>query len=950
MSADFVGAACCSNLPSLVPRVPAPARHFGAITMMDETHRRSISSAGWHVLEGVCSTPARGASGRLRIVDQQGQVHVFSLGPLSTKTPQSTVVAVPHHAVEWTVAATVAAAEVDLPLADLRLRAISRFAAFKHMLRAIGCSGGRPNPWRMVVAVSQLVVPLCLGQVRAAGDRLVRIYQGGLNAPREVALPACAVRTGPLRRFPAHWQPEHQLEPVTGEGGQEEWAAGGDDPQFVLVHRRLPLALPPGWYELNLQIITTAGRLLGPALYPDYGSGWTPHDVVQLAAADEHGRSRDLIMFRSAVRGLRLDPSLRRLQFQMGPSQLRRIGRARALARLLELSVRKDGSRDWRALARSAQSFGMDAMRHGLTAAATHLYGRSRPGSGGTEMDYADWVRLYDTQSQADRLMLEERARELGDGPLISILLPVYQTPEHWLKLCLDSVRTQVYGNWELCVVDDASPSPHVLRVLDDYARRDPRIRVTRRTENGHISRASNTALEMARGKYVALLDHDDELRPHALLEMAEAVARNPGVGLLYSDEDKIDEEGHRFHPYFKPDWNPDLLLSQNFMCHLAVIDTQLARDAGGFRAGFEGSQDHDLFLRCTARLEHWQIHHVPKVLYHWRAIAGSTALERSAKDYASSAGARAVQAQLALAAPGAAVEELPHGHYRVRWPLPAVAPKVSIIVPTRDRADLLRTCIESLLELTVYPDYEVLVVDNQSRDPEALEYLASLSGREPTRVLGFDAPFNYSAINNWAVAECRGEVVCLLNNDIEVISPDWLEELVSQALRPGVGAVGAMLYYPDRTIQHAGVVLGLGGVANHAYTGQPAGHPGHGARALVAQNLSAVTGACLVVRRALYEQLGGLDERLQVAFNDVDFCLRLREAGYRNVWTPFAELIHHESASRGRDDSPEKRERFLGEVRYMESRWDNWLQDDPAYNRNLSLADLSSGLAFPPR
>lgn len=919
---------------------------------MVETHCGPIRSAGWHVLEGACpaSSPIQ-AAGRVQMVDRQGQVHFSPVGLVSPDARLSAIVVVPNGVVEWSLTGTCLGAESALALDGLRMRPISKFEAFKRMLGAVGGSDGRADLGRMIGVVSLLIAPLCRGGWRSAGDRLRRIYQANLITEAEVhAMPACTVRSGMGRPFTARWQPLHQVQLEMAEGGRVEWAATGDDPQCLLVHRCLPLALRAGWYELNLQISTTTGTLLSPALYPDFGAGWTAHEVVQLAAADEQGRIRDLVMLRAPVKGLRLDPSIRPLQFEMGPSQLRRIGRVRALVRMLEGSLHGDGTRDWRALARSVRSFAADTVRYGRSTAASRLYGRGSHGGDGAEADYVDWIRLYDTHRPADRRILEERARHLADGPRISILLPVYQTPVNWLKRCLDSVRAQVYGNWELCVVDDASPSPRVLEILDDYARRDSRIRVIRRKENGHISRASNTALEIASGQFVALLDHDDELRPHALLEMANAIAKHPGVKLLYSDEDKIDEDGRRFNPYFKPDWNPDLLFSQNFVSHLAVIDTQLVRDAGGFRPGFEGSQDHDLFLRCTGRLEPWQIHHVPKVLYHWRAIAGSTALERGAKDYASSAGARAVQAQLSLVAPGATVEELPHGHYRVRWPLPEVPPSVSIIVPTRDRVDLLRTCIESLLALTAYPDYEIVVVDNQSSDPAALEYIESLRSRERTRVLTFDAPFNYSAINNWVVAQCRSDVLCLLNNDIEVISGDWLHELVSQAVRPGIGAVGAMLYYPERTIQHAGVVLGLGGVANHIYTGQAAGHPGHGARALVAQNLSAVTGACMVVRRDVYDLVGGLDERLQVAFNDIDFCLRLRQAGYRNAWTPFAELVHHESASRGSDESPEKRERFLGEIRYMEARWEAWLQRDPAYNRNLSLTDLNSGLAFPPR
>jgi GT2 family glycosyltransferase len=371
---------------------------------------------------------------------------------------------------------------------------------------------------------------------------------------------------------------------------------------------------------------------------------------------------------------------------------------------------------------------------------------------------------------------------------------------------------------------------------------------------------------------------------------------------------------------------------------------------SGGFRKGMEGSQDHDLVLRCSEVLTPNEIGHVPKVLYHWRAIRGSTALERDSKDYAAAAGLRAVTEHLERRGVQGVAEPLAHGHYRVRWPLPEPPPHVSVIIPTRDRVELLRTCVESVLARTRYSSFEVVVVDNRSSDAAALAYLDELRQRDRVVVVAYDAPFNYSAINNFAASISRGELLCLLNNDIEVISEDWLSEMAAQASRADVGAVGAMLYYPNDTIQHAGVILGVGGIANHAYAGQRRGHAGHGARALVAQNLSAVTAACLVVRRSLYERMGGLDEEFKVAFNDIDFCLRLREAGYRNVWTPFAELYHHESASRGSDADPENAERFLGEIRRMRQRWGTSLQWDPAYNPNLSLDDLNFGLAFPPR
>ena len=323
-----------------------------------------------------------------------------------------------------------------------------------------------------------------------------------------------------------------------------------------------------------------------------------------------------------------------------------------------------------------------------------------------------------------------------------------------------------------------------------------------------------------------------------------------------------------------------------------------------------------------------------------------AAAIERVCRE----AGLRAVAEHLQRTGAQATAEPLPHGHYRVRWRLPEPAPRVSIIVPTRDRAALLQACVESVLGLTDYPDFELLVVDNQSEEPEALAYLAELERRSRVRVLRYAQPFNYSAINNWAATQATGSVLCLLNNDIEVIAPDWLREMAGQASRADIGAVGAMLYYPDRTIQHAGVILGIGGIANHAFQHLPAGSPGYCARALVAQNLSAVTGACLVVRRAVFEQVGGLDEQLAVAFNDIDLCLRVRAAGYRNLWTPFAELVHHESVSRGADDTPDKRARFVGEVALMQARWGDLLREDPAYNPNLTLEATDFGFAFPPR
>lgn len=684
-----------------------------------------------------------------------------------------------------------------------------------------------------------------------------------------------------------------------------------------------------------------------PHLLVAYPHGLDGDAQISLPTPDAHGRIRSLVLLKYDVASLQFCPTFGSAWFRMQEFSLRRISRTRALIHLLGLATGElqGGPARW-------SEYLTDAAKRGLSPATDTLYRdyrrrqlRNQPG------DYAGWAARFDTITADIGVELAARANRLGaDAPSISVLVPVYQTPERWLRKCIESVVHQVYQRWQLCIVDDASPDERVMTVLQEYAAWDHRIAVVRREANGHISEASNSALAVAEGEFVALLDHDDELRPHALLEMAEAIVARPDLELVYSDEDKVDAKGYRFDPYFKPDFDPDLLRSQNYVCHLTVIRTDLVRRVGGFRVGFEGSQDHDLILRCTEQLQPGQIRHIPKVLYHWRAIEGSTALSRGAKDYASSAGARAVDEHLVRRHPGARVEELSHGHYRVRWPLPASPPKVSLVIPTRDKLDLLRICVDSILAKTSYPSYEVVIVDNQSTDPAALEYLDRIGRDGRVRVLRYDAPFNYSAINNWAIGQCDGEVIGLVNNDIEVISPDWLEEMVSHALRPDVGAVGAMLYYPDDTIQHAGVVLGVHGVAAHRYAGMPRGYPGHGGRAKVAQELSAVTGACLLVRHEVFDQVGGLDESLQVAFNDIDFCLRLRQAGYRNIWTPFAELYHRESASRGSEDSEEKQRRFAGEVELMHQRWGTALLDDPAYNPNLSLESRHSELAIPPR
>lgn len=742
--------------------------------------------------------------------------------------------------------------------------------------------------------------------------------------------------------------PDSFLESYQGAAGLE-WHARGERPSFEADSALAREGLPAGWYEICGTLESKDDLPLSPCLLPVYASGVDGDHQIRLPEPDCNGSIRALILLKYDVTAFRFSPGVGPLRFKVGLFSIRRMSRAGALREMLSPKAEAVGMRD---MSFRGIRFLLDCGRGGVSEATRLLFRdyqkRLHPYETG---DYEGWVSRFDTLGDARMLELAGRASDIEcDGPLISVLLPTYQTPVKWLRKCIESVRGQLYKKWQLCIADDSSPDPRVMEVIREYAELDPRIDFVRRERNGHISEASNSALALASGGFVALLDHDDELRPHALLELAEAIVRSPEVALLYSDEDKIDPDGRRFNPYFKPDWNQDLLRSQNYVCHLTAIRTDIVRKVGGFRKGFEGSQDHDLILRCSELLSPAEIRHIPKVLYHWRAIPGSTALSRDAKDYAATAGVRAVNEHLSRSAPGARAEELSHGHYRVRWPLPMPRPKVSLVVPTRDKAGLLRMCVDSILTRSTYGNFEVLVVDNGSTEVDALEYIESLKKVSGVRVLRYDAPFNYSAINNWAIAQCDADVVGLVNNDIEVITPDWLEEMVSHAIRPDVGAVGAMLYYPNDTIQHAGVILGVHGVAAHAYVGMVRGYPGHGGRARVAQELSAVTGACLLVRRDRFEEVGGLDEGLAVAFNDIDFCLRLRDAGYRNIWTPFAELYHHESASRGREDTAEKKARFAAEVELMVARWSSVLQEDPAYNSNLSLSSNNFDLSRPPR
>lgn len=568
--------------------------------------------------------------------------------------------------------------------------------------------------------------------------------------------------------------------------------------------------------------------------------------------------------------------------------------------------------------------------------------------------DYGRWLVLYDAPDPKRLRIRDKTLAGLQARPTFSVVMPCYNPDLGWLKAAVESVKTQVYADWQLCIADDASTDPAIQSFLREAEAADSRIQCVFRSTNGHISAASNSAIEVATGDWIVLLDNDDELHPEALLWVADAIDRHPEARLVYSDEDKLDENGVRHTPYFKPDFNYDLFLTQNMVSHLGVYHAESVRQVGGFRAGLEGAQDWDLALRFLAAFGADALVHVPRLLYHWRVHPDSTAGGLEAKKYALTAATRAVQDYLDQVNIPARAEPHPTiDHVRVCYPVPDPEPLVSIIIPTRDHADLLATCLDSVMAKTAYTNFEILVVDNGSVCEQTLAYLKEIETRwSSVQVVRDDRPFNFSALNNAAARLAKGKYLCLLNDDIEVITPTWLSEMIAQAVQPGVGCVGAKLYYPNDLIQHAGVILGLaGGVAGHAHHMLPRDNAGYFGRAQLPQTMSAVTAACLVVKKQLFESVGGLDEEhFAVAFNDVDLCLRIRESGYRNVWTPYAELYHHESVSRGSEHAGENKRRFERELAAMKARWGNLLLNDPAYNPNLSLDTGHFNYAFPPR
>ncbi len=551
-----------------------------------------------------------------------------------------------------------------------------------------------------------------------------------------------------------------------------------------------------------------------------------------------------------------------------------------------------------------------------------------------SEIDYKEWLE----KNMPARQELDRQAKhKFKYAPKISILVPVYNTPETFLRQMIESVQKQTYGNWELCIANANPANEQVKVILKEYTENDARVKVTDVPENEGIAQNTNKALEIADGTFIGLLDHDDVLAENALYEVVKELNKAVDTDVIYTDEDKVSTAmDEYFSPNFKPDFNLDMLRSNNYFCHFFVAKKELIETVGGFRGEYNGAQDYDLFLRCIEKAE--RIAHIPKILYHWRVHQESTADNPLSKMYAYDAGQKAIEQHLKRCGVTAEVSKTENlGFYRVKYQQEG-SPLVSILIPNKDQKDTLDQCLKSIEARTDYENYEIIIIENNSTEQETFEYYKQIKNPK-IRVIEWKDEFNYSAINNFGVRHAKGEYLLFLNNDIEVINSDWLGEMLSNCQREEVGAVGAKLYYPDNTVQHAGVIVGIGGVAGSVFVGLKRGYTGYMHRASIQQNLSAVTAACMMVKKSVFEEAGGFEEELKVAFNDIDFCLKIREKGHLIVYDPYVELYHYESKTRGAEDTTEKIRRFQSEIEYMRSHWSSILKNgDPAYNPNLSL------------
>ena len=552
--------------------------------------------------------------------------------------------------------------------------------------------------------------------------------------------------------------------------------------------------------------------------------------------------------------------------------------------------------------------------------------------------DYDTWLRIMRVSRQE---LFKQRKTKFSYAPKFSVVVPLYHTPAKFLKDLVRSMMYQSYANWELCLVNASPEDVHLTSLLENWAMRDKRIRVIRLEKNLGIAQNTNAGIEASTGEFIAFLDHDDFLEPDALFCYVDALNKDKTIDVFYSDEDKTDEyAAHYFYPHFKSDFNIDLLHANNYMCHFLAVRKSIVDTVGGLNEKFDGAQDYDFVLRLTENTK--KIYHCPRILYHWRCSNQSTAASQGNKMYAIHAGKAALNAHYKRIGWNARAQEgAVDGWYQTKFTLKE-EPLVSILIPNKDHTDDLDVCLNSFFERADYQNYEFIIIENNSVLPETFAYYEKIEKEhDNVKVVYWEAGFNYSAINNFGFKFAKGDYIMLLNNDVELITPDIFQSMLGFCMRPEVGIVGAKLLYNDHTVQHAGVLVGAGGLADHVFKGIHEDDPGYMGRAISSQDVSAVTAACLLVKRSVYEEVGGLEEEFQVAFNDVDFCLKVRKAGYLIVYDADVKLFHYESKSRGMEDTTDRFIRFGNEMMLLNSKWDILSTFvDPYYNPNLSYLE----------
>jgi len=707
-----------------------------------------------------------------------------------------------------------------------------------------------------------------------------------------------------------------------------EWKVSGPIPQFLL--KPVTGAYPGGWIQIQIRLSFKSEEQATPLLYFEDENGSEHIEELELR---DNRHIKEYIFLPPRIGFLKLLPGSRSGTLSLDSIALREVSREEVYCcrfpRYLWRKLTDPGTLDL--IRRGLQIW----REHGAGLLLKRFWSAVAGNRESSSFAYNEWTLRFDTLTEVDREAIQKHIQTFSSPPKISILVSAPQSSHPFLAEAIDSVRRQLYPHWELWLCSASSPPEQ-----DGTPGReeDPRIRFIRSKNPGDLIEALNRSLSEATGDWVVFLEPDALLAEHALYHIAFRQNTHLETQVIYSDEDQINGEGRRCSPHFKPDWNPDLFYSCNYIGGMLAIRRNLIQEAGGFRQEYQAGLLYDLLLRCLGQTAGEPFFHIPALLYQSRQGHGHTP-DEATNVSASHAEEEALKEFFAKREETVQVGLHPGGFTRkISYSLSEPTPLVDILIPTRNHHQMLDRCLRSIREQTDYPNYRITVINNQSDYPKSLNYLEELARDPQIRVLDYDRPFNFSAINNFAAKQSEGSLLCLMNNDVEATHPEWLREMASHALRPEIGAVGCLLLYPDRTVQHAGVILGVGGIAGHAHKHFPAFSRGYCSRLQALQNVSAVTAACLVVRREVYEQLGGFDEQFRVALNDVDFCLRVREAGYRNLYTPFARLIHHESQTRGPDDTAEKWDQFKCERDLMLRRWGDILKQDPFYNPNLSL------------